>query len=477
MESYADEADVRLVKLNWDEECEKDFIAGRGFEITETAIKGKEEKSMYGIHSPLFATDWEDEDAFAERYSCKCKELKGRVYEGEICPACKTEVKFRDVDLRIFGWIKLHHHTIINPIFYKMLESIIGKSVFPDIIEIEKEMSRDGHIKSKTSKTNPFRGIGLIEFRERIDEILEYYWYKKKHKREMITEVKKDMDKVFTSSIPVYSSVLRPVSFRNETFFFNGIDKKLNVILADSRLLNNKNRPGAVKSKSKRARMDEPTILNAIQKNVNELWQLIFSQINQKDGHIKDQILGGRINFSARNVIIPDPHLRADEVRLGYLAFLELFKYEIIAHLSKMNNTTENQAYEEWYKATIHFDAKIYEIMMYLVKKRKPKILINRNPTINYGSMLLMQVVDIKKTYEDDYTMSLPIQILKVLNADFDGDILNIISLKTKKLAKAYDRTYNPRKNMYVSRNDGLFNDDFNLLKDQMIGLYEFNNI
>lgn len=51
-------SEVRLVKLNWDEECEKDFITGRGFEITEKPFKGKEEKSLYGIHSPLFATDY-----------------------------------------------------------------------------------------------------------------------------------------------------------------------------------------------------------------------------------------------------------------------------------------------------------------------------------------------------------------------------------------------------------------------------------
>jgi hypothetical protein len=469
--------EVYLEKLNWDEECEKDFITGRGFEVTEKAFKAKEEKSMYGIHSPLFATDWEDEDAFAERYSCKCKELKGRVYEGEICGVCNTQVKFRDVDLRIFGWIRLQGYSIIQPLFYKMLKSIIGDKPFIEIIEIEKEMTRDGNIKEKASKTNPFRGIGLVEFRERFDEILDYYWIKKKHKRDMIIDVRKDIDKVFTASIPVYSSVLRPVSFRNETFFFNGIDRKYNVILAKSKLLNTKNRVEKKKPKGKQARMDDPTTLNAIQKNVNELWQLIFSQINQKDGHIKDQILGGRINFSARNVIIPDPYLKADEVRLGYLAFLELFKYEIIAHLTKMNNSTYNHSYEDWYKATIKFDPKIYEIMMYLVKKRKPRIMINRNPTINYGSMLLMKIVDIPREYKDNYTMSLPIQILRVLNADFDGDILNIISLKTKKLSKSYDRTFNPRKNMYVSRNDGMFNDDFNLLKDQMIGLYEFNNI
>jgi DNA-directed RNA polymerase beta' subunit len=223
--------------------------------------------------------------------------------------------------------------------------------------------------------------------------------------------------------------------------------------------------------------MDESTVLQSVQEKLMELWDLIFMQINQKDGHIKDQILGGRINFSARNVIIQDPDLRADEIKLGYLAFLELYKYEIIAHLAKMNDISENEAYDQWYRATINFNQKIYEIMMYLVKKIKPRVVINRNPTINYGSMLAMKVVEVKAEYKDDFTMSLPIQILRVLNADFDGDILNIISLKVKKLIKAYDRTFNPRKNMFISRNDGRFNNDFNLFKDQLIGLYEFNNI
>lgn len=468
--------DIRLVKLNWDDECERDFITGRGFEITEPAIKGKEEKSQYGTHSPLYATDWDDEDAFSERYSCKCKELKGRVYEAEICQVCNTEVKFRDVDLRIFGWIKLHNQFIIQPLFYKMIRSIIGDKTFTEIIEFDKTITRDGHIVDKVSKTNPFKGIGIIEFKERFDEIMDYYWVKKKNKHELITEVRNEKSKVFASCIPVYSSVLRTLSFRNETVSFTAIDKKYNIIFADSKLLNKNNR-ARTKSKSKRASMDEPTILSALQKNLNELWQLIFSQINQKTGHIKEQVLGGRINFSARNVIIPDPYLRADEVRLGYLTFLELYKYEIIAHLAKMNNYTHNQAYEDWYKSTIKFDAKTYEVMVYLMKKRKPRIIINRNPTINYGSLLLMKIVDIKKEYDDDYTMSLPIQILKVLNADFDGDILNIIALKTKSISKAYEKTFNPRKNMFISRNDGMFNDDFNLMKDQLIGLYEFNNI
>ena len=481
---------VKLKKMNWDKECERDLVSNLGFRITEPAFKKttvkiienskevkkiKEEKTMNGIHSPLFATDYEDEDAFSERYTCQCKELKGRVYEGEICPICNTEVKFRDVDLRITGWIILDNHKIIQPIFYRMIKSIIGEKTLLEILEYNKDITNDGQIKNKISK-NPYMGIGMIEFRERFDEIINYYKSKKKNKAELADEVLREKDKVFASCIPVFSSVLRPILFKGDSFLYNPIDKKYTPIYS---LVSSLNAQNAVNknNKNKKKRIDEHTMLFSLQIKLMKLWDLVFSLINQKDGHIKDQLLGGRLNFSARNVIIPDPTLKPDEIKLGYLAFLELYKYEIIAHLVKMNDINENMAYEQWYKATINFNQKIYEVMKYIVDKKNPCVIINRNPTINYGSILFMKIVDIKGEYKNDFTMSLPIQVLSVLNADFDGDTLNILSLKTKELKKAYDKAFNPRKNLPISRNDGLFNNDFNLLKDQLIGLYEFNNI
>jgi DNA-directed RNA polymerase beta' subunit len=467
---------VQLKKISWDEQCEISFITGNGFEITDYAfIKNKEEKSFNGIQSPRFATDWEDEDAFSERYSCRCKELKGRVYEGEVCKICGHKVIFRDVNMKVTGWIKLGDYAIIQPLFYRMLKVAIGDKAFSEIIEYDKEITRDGEIISKKGKS-PFKGIGLIEFRERFEEIMDYFYEKKKNKQtELFDEIMRDKHKVFASCIPVYSSVLRPVSFRGENFFFSSFDRKYETIFALSRLLHDESLL-TTRQRKKKEKLGEAVTLSVIQKKVNELWQLVFNQVNQKDGHIRYQLLGGRINFSARNVVIPDPTLRADEIRLGYLTFLELYKYEIIALLAKMERITHNEAYEEWYKATINFDPKIYEVMMYIVKKWKPAMIINRNPTINYGSVLCMKVIDIKRAHEEDYTMSIPIQVLTVLNADFDGDVLNIVSLKTKELKKAF-RAFNPRLNMFISRNDGLFNNEFNLLKDQLIGLYEFNNI
>lgn len=470
----------RLVKLNWDEECEMDLFRGRGFEITEPAFHGKDQKNMYGIQSPLFCSDWGDEDAFSERYTCSCGETKGKIFEGETCPNCHTVIKFKDVDLSITGWIILKNHKIIHPVFYNKLSSIIGSKQFLDIIQYDKFIDRDGNICNKSSSSNPFKGIGLIEFRERFDEILDYYKTKKKNKLEEIKEIEDEKEKVFASCIPVYSSVLRPVSFTSDSFFYSKIDTKYNSIFSSVRLLNDSELYEERRKKwkkEKRERMDIATILSSVQEKLMVIWNLIFELVDQKNGHIKSEILGGMLNFSSRCVIIPDPDLKADEVRLNYMAFLELFKYEIIACLVKIADITENAAYEQWFKARIEYSPKIYEVMNYILKKRKPKIIINRNPTINYGSLLCVKIKSIKNEFSEDYTMSLPLQILPVLNADFDGDILNIVSLKTKKLEKAYDKVFNPRKNMYISRNDGLFNPDFNLYKDQLIGLYEFNNI
>lgn len=281
---------VQLEKLNWDKECERDLMLGRGFIVSEPAITGKDTKSMYGIQSPLFASDWSDgEDAFADRFKCACGAMKGKIFEGEICPECKTKIEFRDVDLSYTGWIVINNHKIIQPIYFNKLASIIGSKTFNEIIKYDKFIDRDGHVQEKTTDTNPFRGIGLIEFRERFQEILEYYKGKKKNKWEEIKEIEEDKDKVFTSCIPVFSSVLRPVSFRNDSFFYSTIDKKYNSIFSSARLLNDTDlyeKRRKKWTKEKRERMDIATILSTIQEKLMQLWELVFDLINQKDGLI-----------------------------------------------------------------------------------------------------------------------------------------------------------------------------------------------
>lgn len=59
----------------------------------------------------------------------------------------------------------------------------------------------------------------------------------------------------------------------------------------------------------------------------------------------------------------------------------------------------------------------------------------------------------------------------------FDGDVINIVALKSNEFKKELNKIFNPRNSLFINRNDGLFNEDCGLMKDQLIGLFQFNNI
>lgn len=90
---------------------------------------------------------------------------------------------------------------------------------------------------------------------------------------------------------------------------------------------------------------------------------------------------------------------------------------------------------------------------------------------------MTVRIVRVTPELNDDYTMALSPAILTPFNADFDGDTLNKFRLMTHELEREHDEHLNPTKNIFVSRNDGLFNNEMNLMKDQIIGLFQFNNI
>ena len=84
----------------------------------------------------------------------------------------------------------------------------------------------------------------------------------------------------------------------------------------------------------------------------------------------------------------------------------------------KTYRMSPSDAYNRWYKANIEIDEGIVDIIRGLMfNKNNPNglpIIINRNPSINRGSMLQMFCIDISF----DYVMSLPLQILPLLAAD-----------------------------------------------------------
>lgn len=465
--------EVQLQILDWDKECERDIRSGCGFIVKESPFSKDDEKNDYGIQSKFFGTDFGDDDAFEDRYSCKCGHMKGKLFEHEICEECHTPVELVDVDLDKYAWIVLEKYTLIHPMAYKFLATVIGQQALQDIISYDRKPDKNGNIIEDVDKKHPFKNIGMIEFKERFEEILFYYLKKKKQKRPLVETLIKNKDKIFVHCIPVFSSVLRNIVFISDNLITNEFDVCYNKLYSSVNALN-KSEDNSILSKKKRITISTHVKLSKLQKILMDIWQLCFDSLNKKEGHIKDGVLAGRINFTARNVIVPDKTLRQNEVKLSYICMIELYKFEIISYLVHLQQISEDEAYDEWYRATINFSDKIYEIMKYMIKNREMYILLNRPPTIDMGSIDRMKIVGVIPDIEN-LTLAIPqISVLTKFNADFDGDNLTVVSLKTKKQIKATEK-FDPRYSYCVSQNNGLFSTDMGLIKDQIVGLSNFN--
>ena len=458
---------VRIKRLNWDVEYVNDILTNNGFTITEPAVikfDDTKQKSLYGARSPLYGTNYEDENAFIERYRCECGAFKGKMFDGEICPICGKPVKYEDVNIEFTGWIALGDNFIINLFYYKKLSSCMKKGMLEAMINDKYIVDVDGQRKryfdpEEQAALGGFGGIGLVEFKENFDEIIEYVKTKKKSAINELDRIKSEKSAVFTSHIPIYSTLLRPQSTTTDTYYYNTIDRNINPLFSLSDKLKNSED------------IDRAYILHSIQGRVNDIWDENFDALNGKEGWIRGQILGGALNYTSRNVIIPNPTLRDSEVDLSYNTFLEMFKFKIIEWLMKLDDIPLAKAYER-YRNAYKFDPKIYQVMCFIVNKEHPKIIINRNPTLNYYSMLLMDIRSIKSDVSD-FTLSVPLSVLPGLNADFDGDILNIIGLMDKELEHAF-RKFDPVSRMMISRDTGKLNNYFMIDKCEKINLYNF---
>ncbi len=422
---FGEQGTVRLERISWDTQCRVDFMSRRGFIVDRYAYEDKKLKikSKRGIQSPLFGTDFSDENAFTERYSCKCRNTIGKVFEGEICPVCKTEVKFVDVDIEFTGWILLKRDKIIQPLYYRLINRIVKSKKFSldDIIAPKSEIDKDGVIiHHPYDPKQPFAGIGIEGLYERYDEVLDYYYKKKRNLRDLIDMIRDERDKAFASAIPVYTSALRPTSFNGESNFnFISPERIYSNIVKKANLLNSLHKQQvAGKFSEERDFLHRQVASFELQTKINQLWKMVFDKIDTKHGHIREEILGGRVNFSARNVIVPDSSLKADEIEVGYLTFLELFRYEIIGYLVKMTGSTYEEASQEWFESTLGFNKRVYEVMQYIIDKCDPRVIMNRNPTINFGSLMLMKIKHVRGDYNENHTMSIPVFILRDLNAD-----------------------------------------------------------
>lgn len=470
----------RIIVSDWDRRCKEELTTGVGFRITE---KGKTDvdldPGLYSIHSPLYGTDWRDENAFEDRFSCSCGHLIGRRYMDNetVCPICNTPVRFIDTKIRKTGWFVLDRNYIINPGMFLKLGWFFGNQHLYQMLHFVPETEREKYMDNKTS---PFYGIGMIEFFDRFDEILEFYLNKNK-KRDGYEFFKIMREEIFVHCIPCYNMALRKWMVRNGDIRYSDEDKIFQKLFSDHMLLNDdfewrRRVDYRAGRKKDTAYLRKENILYRIQGYVNDLWNMSFDTIKRKEGIINEQILGGRLNYTGRNVIVPDPTLRADHVDLGYTTFMELYKMELVAMIHDLYQKDYPYAWDMLSEASVVYSPQVYELMVHLKDHNNLYLSIDRNPSINYGSYATMKVKKIEPDITD-YCMGIPTYVLNKANADFDGDIENIFCHKIGKIGEEYYRLNNPRSNFFVSHNDGRYDMDTAPFKDSIAGLYAYANI
>lgn len=145
----------------------------------------------------------------------------------------------------------------------------------------------------------------------------------------------------------------------------------------------------------------EPKIKNQqlynLQKKFMELYTELETILSGKKGDFRC-LLGGRYNFSSRNVIVQNPDLRIDEVTLPVIGLAIMLEQRIKNILCRSYNMSPNEAHQLWYKATIEPVDRISSIIQSIIDNEKKKglpglsVIINRNPTI-FGLPLLSLII------------------------------------------------------------------------------------
>ena len=406
---------TRLAILDYDEERKSDLMKNNGFVVSDFKGIKKDLKDPNSIFSSKYGQTLKDLNPYADRYKCDCGFTKSRINFNTICPLCGTKVKYVDDDFSYFGWIILKHDHYIHPLMYKKIESFIGKKEFDAILEYHREETIDGEVEpfKVVDPAEPYRSAGIKMFEEKFDEIMDFYLKKKPNKRDLYDHIMKNKDKIFPRSIPVYTTLLRPYDIDGRTFNHEDSNPKFNIINKMATKLNNRD----LKVEQSEIVIEE--LLKSLQDAVMALYEYITNILIGKKGNIR-QLFGGRYNFTSRCVIVSDNKLRIDQVKLPYKCLVVWLEPQIKNILVKSYNMSYNQAEEYVFKAQVQPDKTIANIIMSIIHSHKEglPVIINRNPTINYGSLLQMFCVGMNEDMENDYTMSIPLQVLPNLAAD-----------------------------------------------------------
>lgn len=154
----------------------------------------------------------------------------------------------------------------------------------------------------------------------------------------------------------------------------------------------------------------------------------LSEMLRGKQGRFRQNLLGKRVDYSARSVIVVDPELKLTQCGLPKKMALELYKSYIYASLLKREMAPNLRVAK---KMVEDGDPEIWDVLEEVVKERP--VLLNRAPTLHRLGIQAFWPILV-----DGKAITIHPLVCSAFNADFDGDMMAVhLPLSSKAVLEA----------------------------------------
>src|SRR3954463_16781413 len=397
-------------------------------------------------------------------YECACGKYRGTKYKGIICDRCGVKVTHSRVRRKRMGHINLASPTV-HIWFFKSMPSRLGTLLAMKTSDLEKIIyyqdyvvvdAGDTELKFKQMLTeddyrtnvdkygNAFKAFmgadairELIE-RTNLDEIAtqlrnDLKETKSKQKIKDLAKRLKLIEQLRGSEndpawlvmdvVPVIPPDLRPlVLLESGNFATSDLnDLYRRIINRNNRLkkLMDLNAPEVIIRNEKRmlqqagdALFDNKPSRRPVLGSSNRPLKSLTDMIKGKQGRFRENLLGKRVDYSARSVIVVGPELKLHQCGLPKKIALELYQPFIIRKLKEHGLADTIKSAKKMLERR---DPEVWDILEEVTKTHA--VLLNRAPTLHRMGIQAFEPVLVEGN-----AIQIPPLVCKGFNADFDGD-------------------------------------------------------
>ncbi|HVT89026.1 MAG TPA: DNA-directed RNA polymerase subunit beta' [Tepidisphaeraceae bacterium] len=397
-------------------------------------------------------------------WECSCGKYKGTKYKGIICDRCQVKVTHSRVRRKRMGHINLAA-PIVHIWFFKALPSRLGALLDMKTGDIEKIVYFQDYVVTDPGKTplkkkqllteDEYRAayekygdefeaemgaeaikklLGLLDLnseQQKVREAIEKTNSKQKIKDltkrlKMIEAIRNSENKsewMVMDVIPVIPPDLRPlVLLESGNFATSDLnDLYRRIINRNNRLkkLVDLNAPEVIIRNEKRmlqqavdALFDNGRCRRPVLGSSNRPLKSLTDMIKGKQGRFRENLLGKRVDYSARSVIVVGPELKLHQCGLPKKIALELYQPFIIRKLKEHGLADTIKSAKKMLERR---DPDVWDILEEVIYQHP--VMLNRAPTLHRMGIQAFEPVLVEGNAIKIHPL-----VCKGFNADFDGD-------------------------------------------------------